>query len=617
MLFEQIILVKCWFLLVFWMPNSIASLSNFSELYEEVEKLITNFDTYQIPKNNDEYFSNNNYYSNEEDYGTYDFIVIGGGTAGGVLANRLTEENWSVLLVEAGPPEPDTSSILGLNGYLGRSIWSWGYNTTTQKHACFASDNRQCFYPRGRMLGGCSSLNGGLYARGHPKDYDKWASGWSYKDVLPYFKKSERAEFTIDIDRSYHGFEGPQSIDVPEDTPGLTVDLINSFKELGARELDYNGESSYGISRFQVYLDKNIRSSTAYAYIRPAENRSNLHITTNSFVTKIDIKQNRARGITFVKNGQVYTATASKEVIVSAGAINSPQILMLSGIGPVKELRKHKIKVIKNLPVGKYFQDHMFFAGLYYRTDHVYYNLTLEEQLRLWYKNKRPLVAATGFQLVTYYNLQNDTNERPDIEILVSGPPAAGSNWGAIQGYNKKYTDIFKSLNGLTDFMIWVMLLHPKSMGEVTLKSKNPSDFPLINTNYLANEKDVDTIYEGVQRVLEVTKTKAFENIGIQMLDLPMPGCDELHSKFSRKWWHCSIRYLSTTVYHPIGTARMGKSCKNSVVDSELKVHGIDGLRVVDASVIPDHISGHLNAPTVMLAEKISDIIKNEYSGNN
>ncbi|CAH1130736.1 unnamed protein product [Ceutorhynchus assimilis] len=467
------------------------------------------------------------------------------------------------------------------------------------------------------MLGGCSSLNVGMYSRGHPKDFDTWASGWSYKDVLPYFKKSEQAKFTIDIDRSYHGFDGLQSVDVPEDTPGLTLDLINSFKELGAKEVDYNGESVYGISRIQEYLGKNIRSSTAHAYIRPAENRPNLHITTNSLVTKIDILEKRARGIRFVKDGQKYTARASKEVIVSAGAINSPQILMLSGIGPLKELRKHKIKVIKNLPVGKHFQDHMLYPGLYYRTDHVYYNLTLKEQLRLWYKNKRPLVAGLGSQLVTYYNFQNNTNERPNIEIVVVGPPAANSKWGAVLGYNEKYSDIFKSLNGLTDIMIFVMLLHPKSIGEVTLKSKNPNDFPLINTNYLANEKDVDSIYKGVQRVLEVTNTKAFENIGIQMLDLPMPGCDELHSKFSRKWWYCSIKYLSTTLYHPIGTTRMGRSCKNSVVNSELKVHGIDGLRVVDASVIPDSISGHPNAHIVMLAEKISDTIKNEYSQKN
>ncbi|ERL96289.1 hypothetical protein D910_01742, partial [Dendroctonus ponderosae] len=283
-------------------------------------------------------------------YGTYDFIIVGGGAGGGVLANRLTEiENFTVLVVEAGKVDPPISRITGLAAYLRNSDWNWGYWSTVQTKGClevqFNVDIKvnELFFKMHRLLTkrGGSSINWAIHVRGNAADLDKWEdlgnSGWSYSDCLPYFKKSQFGNSSVDIDTDYQGTDGPQSITVAEDTPTLTQEIINAFTELGKTEGDYNGADQYNVGRIQYFQKYNVRSTTANAYVRPVLNRTNLELIFDALVTKIDISNNTATGIQFWQNGTLYSATASKEVILSAGAIGSPQLLLLSVIGPQEE----------------------------------------------------------------------------------------------------------------------------------------------------------------------------------------------------------------------------------------------------------------------------------------
>ncbi|CAG9764947.1 unnamed protein product [Ceutorhynchus assimilis] len=597
---------------------SFANISNFTELYKDIEELINLTETFHGLENNNEYFVNFDSAKKPIDYGTFDFIIVGAGTAGGVVANRLTETNFKVLLIEAGPRDPDTVSVTALGAYYYNTPLDWGYKTTVQDNFCLATIDKRCIYPRGKMWGGTSSTTGGVYSRGSRWDYDDWANlvgsnDWSYEKVLPYFKKAEKAFFKTGLDASYHGFEGPQGVDLLEDTPGLTKTLLKAFEEKGVPELDYNGKSPYGVGRTQIYLNRNIRTGTAYAYITPASNRTNLVISDNSLVTKVNIVENIAVGVEFIKNGTAYFARASKEVILSAGSINTPQILMLSGIGPSQELKKHGIEVIKNLPVGQNLQDHVGCTAIYFRTNHTYYNLTLKQALELWYENKRPLKAGWGSQILSFINLKNDKFKPPDVEFIGIGPNGASSEIAKLNRYNQNYTAAYKILNQYTDLAFTVILLHPESKGELTLQSNDPRDFPLINLNVFAVEKDLEILYQSIKWLLDIQNTNAFNHF--ERLHLLMPGCDENFKTDSREWWYCVLRHIASPDYHPISTAIMGRDPSNSVTDPELKVHGIRGLRIVDASVVPITISGHLVAPVVMVADKAADFIKAEYNG--
>ncbi|XP_050308719.1 glucose dehydrogenase [FAD, quinone]-like [Anthonomus grandis grandis] len=576
---------------------------------DDIQEAINDSSSYIFPTNNDEFFTSENNTASRyvKDYGTFDYIIIGGGTAGGVLANRLTEGPFTVLVIEAGEPEPKWTSILGVTLYSLYSHWSWGYNTTTQNTSCFASNSHQCFYPRGKVLGGCSSINGGMYVRGNKKDYDEWEQmgnpGWAYEDCLPYFKKSEKANIANDlIDEEYHGFNGMQIINVPPDTEGLTDKLVSAATSLGNEEIDFNGATQHGIGRMQFYLDNNTRTSTASAYIRPAMNRMNLKITLKSLATKIITSKlkRKALGVEFVKNGQKYVAKARKEVIVSAGSINSPQVLMLSGIGPAAELEKHNIPVVADLPVGEHLLDHTLFSALCFRTNQVFYSSNLAENLNLWAEGKRPLVA-----MVHLIGFPTNKTEY----IITSANPDMGS--GLL--FKEEYANAFKVLNSQTDFCATTILLKPKSFGRVTLQSNDPRDFPLIDTNYFSNPEDLEALYEGIQEVLKLNETEVFREWNATLIEIAMPDCDDSYERLSKDWWFCAFRSVGSTIYHPVATTRMGPNPTTSVVDSELKVHGFKNLRVVDAGVMPAQIAGHTHAAVIMIAEKIADVIKRDW----
>ncbi|KAL1501863.1 hypothetical protein ABEB36_007108 [Hypothenemus hampei] len=366
-------------------------------------------------------------------YGYYDFIIIGAGAAGAVIASRLSEINkWKILLLEAGGPTNDFIKIPGMALYSFHSDFTWGYNSTPQENACHAFLNNECFMIQGKGLGGTTILNAAIYSRGHSEDFDRWENvfgnpGWSYEKVLPYFKKSEHAVFTP-RDEEYHGVNGPLTISHTNVTPGLNPVLIKAAEELGLDYLeDYNGRYHNGISITQFDLKGNERVTSASAFLDDFRNKKNLEVSPFSFATKILIDQRkRAYGVRFIKNGKIYVAKARKEIIVSAGTFNSPQLLMLSGIGPEDHLKSLQIKVIQNSPVGKNLEDHLMFIGVHFRTNTPFNNHTLREQLKLYINHQRPLTAGIGCELLAFRNKQNDETKRPYMEIMFNNPSFDG-----------------------------------------------------------------------------------------------------------------------------------------------------------------------------------------------
>ncbi|XP_050296427.1 4-pyridoxate dehydrogenase-like [Anthonomus grandis grandis] len=618
-------------------PAAMGFIKNESELYspyvynplffddklltDEIARVISNYRHYVLPVNNDQYYQPS-YHNGDScaDHEKFDFIIVGTGTAGGVLANRLTEEKYTVLALEAGDEAPTLTNMLGMNIYMHQSGINWGYNTTKQKFGCLGSRNQACAYPRGHVLGGSSVINFGMYVRGNRLDFDKWEAlgnpGWSYDDVLPYFRKPEHATFTDNIDREYHGFDGPQRTGIPDDIPLISEAILKGHREIGKRMLDYNGEDQDGVSRLQFFIDRNVRASTAHAFLNPIRHRKNLKVSTNSYVTKILIADKTAYGVEYVKNGKTCIALAKKEVLLAAGSINSPQILMLSGIGPAQELYRHGIDIIQDLPVGRNMQDHLFFPGVFYRTPHKFYDQSISEHVKLWTQNKRPLTPSLGQTAISFFNFEGPEGSQPEIELFFFGPPLLTSDLAYVLGFDDAHIEAFRNLNGLTDFCVNIELLHPRSRGTVTLQSKDPRDWPLIDTNYFSDpeQKDIENMYLGVLAALQLNDTRAFKEIGAEFLVIPFPDCDWRFEQLSKEWWYCALRSIATTLFHPIGTTSMGPDPKTSVVNHQLKVHGINKLRVVDAGIMPEHISGHPNAAVVMIAEKISDEIKKEHS---
>ncbi|XP_019760007.2 4-pyridoxate dehydrogenase [Dendroctonus ponderosae] len=602
-----------------------ASLTEYSDvaIAQRVERLVANLDTYVFPVNNDAFFETVDDLAEDPCVeGDFDFIIVGTGSAGGVLANRLTEvANFTVLALEAGEETPVESDMLGVNIYLHRTRHNWGYNTTVQENMCLGSVNARCPYPRGKMLGGSSAINFGMYVRGHHDDFDHWEAlgnpGWAYDDVLPYFKKAESATFGDDIDLEYHGFGGPQKTGVPNDTPVLTQALIDCHIDLGKTEKDYNGKDQDGVSRLQFFLDGNTRSSSNEAFLKPVRRRPNLVVSTESYVTRILITNQTAEGVVYMKNGKECTVRANKEVLLSAGAINSPQVLMLSGVGPQAELEKHGIELIQDLPVGQNMQDHQFFPGIFYRTNQTLYNITLLQMVDLWKRNLRPLTPSLGQQTVSFWNFIGPEDSQPEVEFFFFGPPLITPDIAVILGYTEEYVEIFNLLDALTDISVNVELLHPRSTGSVTLQSSDPRDFPVIDPNYFSDPEGVDleNVYKGVEVALQFNDTETFRSLDTEFLLIPYPECDAQYDQLSKDWWYCAIKTLASTLFHPVATTKMGPDAATSVVDSQLKVHGVDRLRVVDAGVFPDHISGHPNAAVVMIAEKIADEIKSEHLG--
>ncbi len=537
---------------------------------------------------------------------SFDYIIVGAGSAGCVLANRLSADPAvSVLLLEAGGPDRKMEiHIPAAYSKLNRTAVDWAFWTEPQPFV----DNRIMFQPRGKTLGGSSSTNAMAYVRGNREDYNDWAragnTGWSYDDILPYFTRSEHNEQANQLNETYHGTTGPLNVTYATrfQTP-LARAFIKACVETGIPENpDYNGAEQAGAGLFQFTIKDSKRHSAATAFLKPVLNRPNLTVITHAHTTQLLLSGNKVTGVEFVRTNSAGSPTtetvgANREVILSAGAFASPQLLMLSGIGPAAELKRAGINVRKELPgVGQNLQDHVFvgvssLCNQNITSNHALKPLNQAKALLQYVLFRKGPLTISPLEATAFIRTGHAT-DRPDIQFHFA-PVHVGDD------YKADLYDLttYPTTDGYT---ILPTLLKPQSRGTVTLRSANPFDAPVIDPRYLEAEADRLTLLAGMKKAIEVMQASAFSPYFERLQTPPDRSSDEGIMTHVRKQLE--------TVYHPVGTCKMG-SDEMAVVDSELRVRGIEGLRVVDASIMPTIVSGNTNAPVIMIAEKAADMI--------
>jgi len=523
----------------------------------------------------------------------FDYIVVGAGSAGCVLASRLTESGrHSVLLLEAGPKDRHIwiHIPLGYGKLFKEKTVNWMYQTEPEP----GLDGRSVFQPRGKVLGGSSSINGLLYVRGQHEDYDRWRQrgnvGWGYGDVLPYFKKAESQQRGAD---QYHGADGPLSVsDWRHDDP-LSEAFVKAAVETGIPyNPDFNGAAQEGAGFFQTTTRRGRRASSAFSYLRPARGRGNLRVETDALAQRLIFEGRRARAVEFRQSGATRTARARKEILVCGGAYNSPQLLQLSGVGPAALLKQHGIDVVMDAPgVGHDLQDHLQVRIVTRCSQRITLNDIVNHPLRRAMAGARyaafrkgPLTIAAGTSGAFF-----KTDPRlatPDIQIHFI--PFSTDKMG-------------EQLHTFSGFSASVCQLRPESRGSLRIRSADPAAPPEIRINYLATETDRRANIDGLRILRKILAAPALKPY---VVDEVYPGAKLVSDDDLLAF----CRQTGSTVYHPTSTCRMGTDAL-AVVDERLRVRGIEGLRVVDASIMPDLVSGNTNAPVIMIAEKASEMI--------
>ena len=526
----------------------------------------------------------------------FDFVIIGAGSAGCAIANRLSADaRYSVALLEAGGKDtnPWIHVPIGYFKTMGNPKTDWCYQTEQD----LGLNGRDIPWPRGRVLGGSSSINGLLYVRGQAQDFNYWSqlgnTGWAWDDVLPYFKRAETWKGDGELDPA-RGTNGPLSVAPTRLKRDIVDQWINAAVAAGfPRNPDYNGENQEGVGYFQLTLDKGRRCSSSAAYLKPIRSRKNLTVITHAQAEKVIIREGRATGIRVNIKGKTQDITAHREVILSAGAIGSPQILMLSGIGDAEALTCHGVNVRHNLPgVGKNLQDHLQ-ARPIFKTNLSTINIETNNFIKQGIIALQYALSQTGpmtmaASLGAAFLKTNSKLERPDIQFHIQ--PFSATR--PADGPHK-----------FSAFTAAVLQMRPESTGYLELKSANWRDHPAIHPNYLATKLDQDTIVKGIQIARKIA---SFEPLKSNITEEFAPGTgislDDYEATLN---W---ARNNAVTIYHPTGTCKMGHD-KMAVVDSRLRVHGVDGLRVGDCSIMPVITSGNTNAPAIMIGEKLSDLI--------
>jgi 4-pyridoxate dehydrogenase len=526
---------------------------------------------------------------------SYDYIIVGAGSAGCVLANRLSEDSAAqVLLLEAGGPDrhPYISIPLGLGRMHDSRMFDWGYETEPEPNL----NGRRIEAMRGKVLGGSSSINVMAYTRGHSGDYDRWAQkgalGWSYADVLPYFRRAETWTGGPDPWRGGEGPLGTQSAKTPDP---LFDAWVEAGKQAGFPSTkDYNGRDQVGFGRAQYTIRDGRRSSSSRAYLRPVRNRPNLTVETHAHALRVLLSGTRATGVEYTRQGAVLRAEAGREVIVATGAFNTPQLLMLSGIGPAAHLKQHGIATVADLPVGRNLQDHLAAFINYARKGPGAFHAQMRFD-RMAVSMIRAYLFGSGPATVVPGGLHAFVKSRPeiavpDIEFMFRGTSHAAHLWFPV--VRPPFAD---------GYSIRPTLLHPDSRGEVLLRSADPRDHPRICYNFFTAPNDLPTLRQGFKLARQVAHAPAMAPYRGPELS---PG-DAVQSDAEIDAW---LKKVVITAHHPCGTCAMGTT-PDAVLDPELKVRGIERLRVVDASAMPDLVSAHINACVLMMAEKAADLI--------